>query len=429
MKIVDDPRGSSHGGGWGFWGALGGTAIINENYEKLYPTRYPSIIAHELGHAFYLKHHEPDGSLMGSMPYGSLGFLTDYEARILNKHHLFNDTHILNAPPEVKSDLQIKAVGKYFLTLELHVTSPVGLYHCQVHNQQDYIGSGSPTGKEDIIQVDVKRRHIQEGDSIIFTIMDINGNIKQLLLTIDQLPEPETPEKSNGNKNPDLDLPKDKNPNPNIPEENSKPVTIKEDTSKNVVYLNINLGKKTLPDEDGLKPFNSIKEYKNGWGWHAISDNRTNSGNPIIIRNTTFERGFALSPPNRPEISSLKYNLQGNSYIAFEGYIGITNDRDFEIDKPENRSCFVGGSSIFTFEIDGESVHKSKLLTAKDRYEEVKFYIPADAEVLKITIDSGPDSSWCDTAAVADPKLISNSQIRYSIKPKGKITTLWGKIK
>ena len=137
-------------------------------------------------------------------------------------------------------------------------------------------------------------------------------------------------------------------------EEDVEAITIKEDTSKDVVYLNINAGKKTLPDEIGLKPFNASDEYKNGWGWQDISDNRTNNGNPIVIRNTTFERGISLSPPDHPKVSSLKYNLEGNNYTAFDGYIGITNDRDFEIDKHQNESCFVGGSCIFTFEVNGK---------------------------------------------------------------------------
>ena len=104
-----------------------------------------------------------------------------------------------------------------------------------------------------------------------------------------------------------------------VPDHN--PEIIKEDTSENVVYLSINSGTKTLPSEYGLRPFNPEHEYKNGWGWQFIADNRTNNRNPIVIRNTTFERGISLSPPDHPRISALKYNLQRNNYTTFEGYI------------------------------------------------------------------------------------------------------------
>ncbi len=277
-------------------------------------------------------------------------------------------------------------------------------------------------GKNTNIDLRINRSKLIGKNHITFMTMDIFGafNFHKYDFIMpprfkDELVDKQTPIR---NKNEDLGIEKD-----------SEPITIKEDTSKNVVYLNINSGKKTLPDEDGLKPFNPSREYKNGWGSQSISDNKTNNGNPIIIRNVTFERGLSLSPPNHPKASSLKYNLQGNKYIAFEGYIGMTNDRDFEIGKNQNKSCFVGGSCIFRFEIDGKKVYESRLLTGEDPYEEVNFYIPFDAEVLKMVIDSSVDGASCDHPAVGDPKLISNSQIRYSINPKDKVATLWGEIK
>lgn len=74
-------------------------------------------------------------------------------------------------------------------------------------------------------------------------------------------------------------------------------------------------------------------------------------------------------------------------------------------------------------------MYKSELLTGKDNYEKVSFDLPLDAKVLRIVIDSGLDSSWCDHPAIGDPKLLSDSQIRYSIRPQDKVATLWGEIK
>ena len=89
----------------------------------------------------------------------------------------------------------------------------------------------------------------------------------------------------------------------------------------------------------------------------------------------------------------------------------------------------MGGSCIFRFEIDGVEGYKSKLLTGKDPYEKINFYIPSDAKELKIIINSGLDGSWCDHPAIGDAKLISNASILYSLKPQGKLSTAWAKIK
>ena len=71
VEIVDDGLGSPWGGGWTFAGnTVGGTAIINENFEKIFPNHYTSIIAHEFTHAFGIKHNKFDNSLMGPLPFG-----------------------------------------------------------------------------------------------------------------------------------------------------------------------------------------------------------------------------------------------------------------------------------------------------------------------------------------------------------------------
>ena len=362
------------------------------------------IIAHEIGHTFGLYHTDAVNSLMGQ----GKGLL-EYEARWLHKHYFFNPNRVITwQHPKVNQVFNVEEIEPNIISIKANITSPNDLYQVIVmDNNALVIGWQYINGKNTNIDLRINRSKLIGKNYITFMTMDIFGafNFHKYDFVMpprfkDELADKQTP-----------------------------PITIKENTSENVVYLNINSGKKTLPDEDGLKPFNSSHEYKNGWGSQSISDNKTNNGNPIIIRNVTFERGLSLSPPNHPKVSSLKYNLQGNKYISFEGYIGITNDRDFEIGKNQNKSCFVGGSCIFRFEIDGKNVYESKLLTGKDPHEEVNFYIPFDAEVLKMVIDSSVDSALCDHPAIGDPKLISNSQIRYSINPKDKVATLWGEIK
>lgn len=229
-----------------------------------------------------------------------------------------------------------------------------------------------------------------------------------------------------------------KNPDLNLPE--LEQVVIKEDTSKNVVYLTIDSGTKTLPNKNGLKPFNPEGEYKNGNLWQYIRDNKAindkapNNRDPIIIRNTTFEKGISLIPPSAtilPLMSELKYSLEGNNYIRFEGYIGITNDSIDMIGKnTEDKSCNVGGSAIFDFRIDHKKVYNRIILvTGKNPPEKINFDIPFNAKVLEITISSSIDGDGCDHASIGDAKLITNSDIRYAIKPKDKLTTSWSEIK
>ncbi len=394
---------------------FGGSCIVAENAN----TSMVSLIAHEIGHTFSLYHTGTTNTIMGSGQE-----LLEYEARWLDKHYFFNADRIIKwQHPKVNQVFNVEEIEDNIISIKINITSQNDLYQIVVMDSNILvIGWQYIDGKNTNVDMRISRSKLIGKNLLTFMIMDTLGAFTFHRYDFTMPPrfkeEVVDEQTSVRNKNEDLGL-----------EEDLEPTTIKEDTSKNVVYLNINLGKKTLPDENGLKPFNSSGEYKNGWGWQAISDNKTNNGNPIVMRNTTFERGISLSPPDHPKVSSLKYNLVGNNYIAFEGYIGITNDRDFEIDKHQNKSCFVGGSCKFTFEIDGENMYKSELLTGKDNYEKISFFIPFDAKVLRIVIDSGLDTAWCDHPAIGDPKLITNSQIRYSIKPQDKVTTLWGEIK
>ncbi len=404
------------GSGWPVYNFnFGGACYVAENAD----TDMVRLIAHEVGHTFSLYHTGTANTMMGS------GYeLTPYEARWLHKHYFFNTNRLIKFQhPTINQMFNVEEIENNLISIKVNITSPNDLHQIvAMDNNILVIGWQYINGRNTNADIKIDRSKLIGKNHITFMVMDTFGAFTHRsfdYIMPSRFNEDVVVEKdSNRNKNEDIGI-----------EKNLEPVTIKEDTSEKVVYLNINSGKKTLPNEDGLKPFNPIHEYKNGWGWRSISDDKTNNGNPIIIRNATFEKGISLSPPDHPRTSSLKYNLQGNNYIAFEGYIGITNDRDFEIGKNQNKSCFVGGSCIFTFEIDGENVYKSGLLTGEDSYEEVDFYIPFDAEVLRIIIDSSADTSWCDHPAIGDPKLISNSQIRYSINPKGKVAALWGKIK
>ncbi len=190
VEIVNDGLGSPWGSGWGFSSAVGGAAAINENFEKLYPHYLSSIIAHELGHAFGLYHNVFDDSLMGSLPFGGPSYITDFEARLLNKHRLFNKVHALRTQPSFNGDLSLQAIGMDTVRFEVQVIGNVDLYHCQVHKGQDYVGSDSLEGRNDVVQVDVPRNSVANGDPLYFTIYDVNGNFVRKRFDNIQLPDP-----------------------------------------------------------------------------------------------------------------------------------------------------------------------------------------------------------------------------------------------
>lgn len=190
VEIVNDGLGSPWGGGWTFSVATGGSVAINENFEKFYPHHLSSIIAHELAHSFGLFHNIFDDSLMGSLPFGGPSYITDFEARLLNKHHLFSDVHVLNTHPEIIGNLSSQAIGMDFVRFEIQVKGNADLYHCQVHEGQNYVGSDSLEGRNDVVQVDVPRNFIANGNNLYFTIYDVNGNNVRKRFDSIQLPEP-----------------------------------------------------------------------------------------------------------------------------------------------------------------------------------------------------------------------------------------------
>lgn len=131
--------GSTWGRAWDFrGGALGGTAIVSENFEKLYPNHFTSIIYHEFGHTLLLEHTQVDNSLMGLLPVGGPSHMEDFEARLINENHFFNDDHILNPPPEINENLQVTAVGMNTIRFSFKIKGSTNLYHAQLKRGKDY---------------------------------------------------------------------------------------------------------------------------------------------------------------------------------------------------------------------------------------------------------------------------------------------------
>ena len=182
----------------------GGTALVAGNVASRW------IIAHELGHAFGLFHTGTIGALMNIR--GS-DFLLDYEARWLANHHAFNDTHIKTDVPEGFVDLPIEAIGGGTIRFRITAASESGLYHCQLCRKRGTYILGyddSICGNLDIIEIDVSRGRLIDGDDVWFQVMDVNGNYTFHHITYITLPD--THKEQPTNKNPNIVLPPEPEP-------------------------------------------------------------------------------------------------------------------------------------------------------------------------------------------------------------------------
>ena len=192
VELVNDGLGSPWGGGWTFQSALGGTAIINENFEKKYPHHYTSIIAHELAHAFGLKHNKFDDSLLGSLPWGGPSYLTDFEAHVLNTSHFFNDIHIQNPSPEFVGKPHLTSIGDDIVQFNIDVLGHAELSYCQVSISQDYVGSTILKNRVANVQIDIPRKYIANNpQNFDVLLIDVNGNKTDKMFKNIQIPEPE----------------------------------------------------------------------------------------------------------------------------------------------------------------------------------------------------------------------------------------------
>ncbi len=199
---------------------------------------------------------------------------------------------------------------------------------------------------------------------------------------------------------------------------------VEEDDRKGVVYLALIGGSQPKPNACGLIPKNDAAQWT-GWGGPLNFDNVTigeggGSRNHIVIGGTYFERGVGTHA-----IGTLVYDLTGDKYLKFEAYVGMSDEKD-----PDG--CGHGGTSDFTFTIDGDEVFKSEVLAGTDGGEnvdavKVEFDIPTNAKELTIVIGNGGDNNGCDHSTIGDAKLLTAQAL--AVEPANKLSTIWGHLK
>ena len=174
-----------------------------------------------------------------------------------------------------------------------------------------------------------------------------------------------------------------------------------------IVYLTLKKGSSPIPNEMGLNPTNPEKEWLY---WGVVGENITNNSNILIIDGKHFERGISAVPSPIDHIGAiLKYDLSGGIYRSFHGYLGLSDEADFNIGTNANASCNVGGSVVFNFNIDGKNVFTSETITGEQSFTKVEFNIPENSKELEIKIKNSGDTNWCDGAIIGDAKLLVTS--------------------
>ncbi len=200
---------------------------------------------------------------------------------------------------------------------------------------------------------------------------------------------------------------------------------IEEEIDPGVIYLSLINGDQPKANACGLNPSNDAAQWT-GWGGPLDADNMTigegaGTHNDIVIGGILFERGIGSHA-----IGTFVYPLTGDNYVKFEGYVGMSDEKEMGLE------CGHGGSGVFVFDVDGKEMFESDLLVGGEGGENVdavfvEFDIPGGAKKLTITFGDGGDGVSCDHSCLGDAKLLTGRA--RAVEPGGKATTVWGRIK
>ena len=193
-----------------------------------------------------------------------------------------------------------------------------------------------------------------------------------------------------------------------LPVENDYDTIVPADTRAGVIYLALIGGSQPIPNACGLTPKNPSAEWT-GWGGPLDTDNAAVGEGPgfrnkIVTGGIYFERGLGSHA-----VGTLVYDLSGDTYTRFEGWIGMSDEKDLD-----NEFCDDSGSGTFAFLLDGREVYRSSTVPGVFRLQhnpaplEVVFDIPSTARELTIVMGDGGDGNRCDHSVIGDAKLLTS---------------------
>ena len=359
-----------HGQYCGFgWDSINGNNL--HSGVALLPTDgncldHHAYISHELGHAFGLRHNLSDPTLLMGAGNNTLAY---YEAAWLDAHHYFNTApRNFNSAPKITQIHPIETLENdtYKFKIDIEDTNDLHYAHIFVPTNIELVGWQAVHGKRSTVELTLPKSKIDTENNLIIQIMDVDGNY--LFYDI--------------------------------------PIVINVDTDPDVVYLTLVNGEQPVPNTIGLNPNNSETQWT---FWGTIVDNKTNNNNQILIDGNLYHRGISVTPGNGKE-AVITYDLSGKEYTRFRGFIGLADEHDHAIDSSLDIACAVGGSVVFTFELDDDIAYKSDRVTGLDAPIEVGFAIPSTAQTLTIKVGDADDGNWCDAAVIGDARLIIESE-------------------
>ena len=210
----------------------------------------------------------------------------------------------------------------------------------------------------------------------------------------------------------------------NLNTQNDYVEMVEESKGAGFIYLTFINGDQPKPNACGLNPSNDPGLWT-GWGGPLDGDNVTigegaGTRNEIVIGGIYFERGIGCHA-----VGTIVYDLTGEKYVAFEAYVGMSDEKD-------PAECGNGGSGDFIFTVDGKEMFKSDVLKGSDAGEnvaavKVEFDIPSGAKEMTVVMGDGGDGNSCDHSAIGDAKLLT--ALAKAVEPGGKAASLWGRIK
>ena len=180
-------------------------------YDVLVPAEsgalMPQFTVHELGHAFGLQHHPILGDnfvmetlvFVNRIPKLADSKIDDFEARWLDKHKYFNQRNIVNNPPGILKVHKLTASiidGKHHIELAMDLQNNIALHQAQIAKGNSWLVLGwkKLQNREETIHFSVRRNDLLGVKSLLFQVMDTQGNTNQQTLPITLPARAEKPE-------------------------------------------------------------------------------------------------------------------------------------------------------------------------------------------------------------------------------------------